>query len=226
MVQEELKAQPSYSDVFQMVIPPMTGFDEGVAGDYPSQVQHALDSALQRQRHHVEAEIADFTAARKQEFKSWRDQARRQARAIARLADMSRKTPPTPPKSLTMNQSLTPVKLPGAELFEKSPVIHYSHPGASPLAAASLTRSMSDVAAPATPPTTKVVLPSIPLSSSLKSPGSSNYSKPAKRVMFQDPLSDEVQSDVDDILEIVDIPTLPTPERGISVDGILLQHIN
>jgi hypothetical protein len=205
-----------------MVIPPMKDFDDAVAGDYPSQIQHLLDSAIQRQRHQMDAQVADFTAKKKQEFKSWRAQAREHARAIAKLAVPSKRSPQTSPKSgVTINTPKQATRSSGSELFEKSPVVSYSHPGASPLAAASSTRSVPDRPATPSPPPVKVVPPPIPLSSSLKSPGSSNFAKPIKRVMFQDPPEDEIPSDVDYTAHDTSQPIIPSTESAISVDGML-----
>jgi len=205
-----------------MVIPTINNSDDSVASDFPPEIQLTLDTAVQRQRTVTQAQIAEFRTEKQQEFKSWREQARKQATIIARIAETAAKTTsPTvnPPVTITSNQTkMTPN---GSELFPKSPVSQYAHPGASPLAAASLTRSQSDPPAAPSPPLAKITPPPVPLSSSLKSPASASMSKPVKRVMFQEPPDDELHSDVEEETQIdeMDVPAPPTGQSIISVDG-------
>ena len=205
-----------------MVIPPINNFDESVATDFPPEIQLTLDTAVQRQRNVTLSQIAEFKAQKQQEFKSWREQARKQARIIARIAESASKvTSPTfnQPITITPNQPKTTPN--GSELFPKSPVIEYTYPGASPLAAASLTRSQSEQPPSSLPPLVKITPPPIPLSSSLKSPASNSMPKPVKRVMFQEPLDDGLYSSLEEQTQIdeIEIPAPPTREQIISVDG-------
>jgi hypothetical protein len=211
--------------VFQMVIPPMNMQDDNRITDFPPEVQLTLESAVQRQRHVTHTQIADFATEKKQEFKSWRDEARKQAKIIANVANTVSKSPtfPSPVSKPALSISSAP---PGpitetSNLFQKSPVTQHTHPEASPLAAASLTRSQSERPSSPSPPSSKVTSPPIPLSSSLKFPGSSNYSKPVKRVMFQDPPDEELHSDADTEIhsDAVDIPAISNREATISIDG-------
>lgn len=216
--ERQLRAQPTYSDVFQMVIPTINNSDNTFSTDFPPEIQLTLDTATQRQRNVTQAQIAEFRTTKQQEFKSWREQARKQATIIARIAETATKAHTSsafdPSVTITQNQPiLTPN---GSELFPKSPVTQYAHPGASPLAAASLTRSHSEQPS-ISPPLAKITPPPIPLSSSLKSPASTSMSKPVKRVMFQEPPDDEVHSDVEEETQI-DIPAPPTGDPIISVD--------
>ena len=213
-----------------MVLPAVNMQDDASA-DLPPEVQHTLESAVQRQRAITQSQIAEFTSEKKQEFKHWREQARNQAQIIAKLAETV--SPAGSSSSLsTSKDSATPLPIPpisnssvkqASGLFQKSPVIQHAHPGASPLAAASLTRSQSARASTPSPPPAKVFTPPVPLSSSLKSPSSTNYSKPVKRVMFQEPPDMEVQSDTEEELPAVaiDIPASLDIEPVISVDGTI-----
>jgi hypothetical protein len=213
-----------------MVVPALAVHDDPSSG-LPPDIQHTLESAVQKQQAITQTQISEFTSEKKQEFKHWRDRARKQARIIAKLAETA--APPGSSSSFSKDSSATPLAiLPTSksltkqttDLFRKSPVIQHVPPGASPLAAASLTRSQSARASTPSPPPTKITPPRVPLSSSLKSPSSTNYSKPVKRVMFQDPPDIEVHSDLDGELPPAgaDIPTSVDTEPVISVDGILL----
>ena len=210
---------------------PAVNIQDDASPDLPPEVQHTLESAVQKQKAITQTQISEFTSEKKQEFKHWREQARKQARIIAKLAETvspaGSSSSPSPSKD-----SAAPLAIPRtsnstvkqtSELFQKSPVIQHAHPGASPLAAASLTRSQSARASTPSPPPAKVVSPPAPLSSSLKSPSSTNYSKPVKRVMFQEPPDVEVQSDAEDDRPVVgiDIPTSLDIEPVISVDGTI-----
>ena len=205
-----------------MVIPPINNSDDSVATDFPPEIQLTLDTATQRQRNVTQSQIAEFRTEKQQEFKSWREQARKQATIIARIAETAAKTTSpvfNPPVTITSNQPKMTIN--GSELFPKSPVTQYAHPGASPLAAASLTRSQSEQPSAPSPPLAKITPPPIPLSSSLKSPASGSMSKPVKRVMFQEPPDDEVHSDVEEETQIdeIDVPAPPAGQPIISVDG-------
>lgn len=213
----------SYSDLFKLVIPSTNVSEDGSGPDCPPQIQDMLESAMLRQRNIIQSEILDFTRKKQEELRLWRDRARRQARTIASLARQPSKNPPViaPTNAAVSINVLNPkMASSNSELFQKSPVTHYTQPEASPLAAASLTRDYYDRAATPSPPP-KVTPPPIPLSSSLKSPGSANFSKPVKRVMFQEPPDVEEQSDADDDAEIQkpSIPYLAPMEPTISVDG-------
>lgn len=212
-----------------MVLPPTKDADADATTTYPPQIQETLDSAVERQKNLMQAQINEFTATKKQEFKTWREEARNQARLLANIAVSSFKPPSpslTPSAAVRINSPSQSIPNPqNSELFQKSPVSQYSHPGASPLAAASLTRSFQERPVLPPSPPQKEKTPPIPLSSSLKSPGSSNYSKPVKRVMFQDPPDDEAHSDADDedvfeeASEEPDIPSMSNSDATISVDG-------
>lgn len=213
-----------------MVLPALSVQDDA-ASELPPEIQHTLESAVQKQKAITQTQISEFTSEKKQEFKNWREQARQQARIIAKLAETI--APPGPPPSSPSKDSAAPLAIPSSsnsktkqtsDLFQKSPVIQHSHPGASPLAAASLTRSQSARASTPSPPTAKTTPPPVALSSSLKSPSSANYSKPVKRVMFQDPPDIEVHSDADEELPTtdIDIPDSVDTEPVISVDGVIL----
>jgi hypothetical protein len=203
-----------------MVIPHVKDLDDGLATQFPLELEDTLESASQRQRQVIQAEINEFTARKRQEFKSWREQATKEAVMISRIVESISESPISN-SALTITPANSKTKTNGAELFQKSPVTQYSHPGASPLAAASLTRSQSERLPTPSPPS-KINPPPIPLSSSLKSPGSTNYSKPVKRVMFQDPPDEEVEgpSDVEEVH--TDYPSPSTLEPTISVDGTQL----
>jgi len=210
---------------------PAANIPEDASPDLPPEIQHTLESAVQKQRAITQSQISEFTSEKKQEFKHWREQARKQAQIIAKLAETV--SPAGSSSSLSPSKdSAKPLAIPPAsnssgkqtsELFQKSPVIQHTHPGASPLAAASLTRSQSARASTPSPPPAKIVTPPVPLSSSLKSPLSTNYSKPVKRVMFQEPPDMEVQSEAEEELPAVaiDIPTSLDIEPVISVDGTI-----
>lgn len=204
-----------------MVIPTINNSDDSGPTDFPPEIQLILDTAVQRQRNVTQAQIAEFRTAKQEEFKSWREQARKQAIIIARIAETAAKTTlPTfnPPVTITSNQAKMIPN--GSELFPKSPVSQYAHPGASPLAVASLTRSRSEQPPAPSPPLAKITPPPIPLSSSLKSPASASTSKPVKRVMFQDPPDDELHSDVEETqIDETSVPAPPNGEPTISVDG-------
>ena len=198
--------------------------DDDRISDFPPEIQLTLESAVQRQRHVTQTQITDFRIEKTQEFKSWRDQARKQAKVIAKVAKAVSK-PSTSPSPASKSPLSVPSTSSGSttetsDLFHKSPVTQHTHPEASPLAVASLTQSQSERSSSPSPPSSKVTSPPIPLSSSLKFPGSSNYSKPVKRVMFQDPL-DEVHSDAGTEIhaDAIDIPTNSNPEATISIDG-------
>lgn len=185
---------------------------------YPRQVQDILESAIPRQRAAVQAEILEFTRRKKEEFRTWLDQVRKEADALAGIVP----TPPLETSPASVEQAISisrPDAQTNSDLFQKSPIGQYTHPGASPLAAASLTPSFSDPLKTPSPPS-KITLPPVPLSSSLKSPGSLNQSKTVKRVMFQD-LPDEAPSDADDEIPIreVSAPDISPREPIISVDG-------
>jgi hypothetical protein len=221
-VQGELQAQPTYSDVFHMVIPSGDDADTGLLPNIPPEIQLTLDSAIQQRWNMTQSLIMEFATEKRQEFKSWRERARRQASTIARISEsISSASIPISPSSKAALTIIAPSKneAQNIELFQKSPVTQYSHPGASPLAAASLTRSQSE--RPSSPPLpSKITTPPIPLSSSLKSPGSSNYSRPVKRVMFQDPPDEEVHSDIDEVhVDDANISAPLSVEPTISVDG-------
>jgi hypothetical protein len=205
-----------------MMVPAIKEVDDDITPDYPAQIQETLDSAVSRRKATVQAQISDFTTEKRQEFKSWRDQARQQAKIIASVAQPTRSPTPTPiPNTALVTSQQTPsTTSPRPDLFQKSPLSSFTHPGASPLAAASLTRSYSEQRPrPPSPPLYKITPPPIPLSSSLKSPGNHNFGKPAKRVMFQDPPDDTAQSDMEDEIQETTIPILPPPSATISVDG-------
>ena len=55
--------------------------------EFPPEVELTLEAAVQRQRHVTQNQITDFTTEKQQEFKSWRDQARKQAKMIAKVAE-------------------------------------------------------------------------------------------------------------------------------------------
>lgn len=211
-----------------MVIPPVNvQDDDATTTDFPPEIQLTLESAVQRQRHVTRTQITDFTTEKKQEFKSWKDQARKQAKIIATVVDTVSKpsTSPSPASKSPLSTSSTPSQSTSktSDLFQKSPVTQHTHPEASPLAAASLARSQSErPSSPSPPPSASIVTPPpITLSSSLKCPGSSNYLKPVKRVMFQDPPDEEVHSDAETEIQAdsIDIPTNSNTEAIISVDG-------
>jgi hypothetical protein len=206
-----------------MVVPSTKEVDDDATPEYPPQIQETLESAVLRRKATIQTQITDFTAEKRQEFKSWRDQARKQAKIIATVASSSSKPPPPSPipNTALVMPATRPVTSPNKELFQKSPLSSYSHPGASPLAAASLTRSYSEQKPlPPSPPLHKITPPPIPLSSSLKSPGNHSFGKPVKRVMFQDPPDDTAQSDIEEEIQETPIPTLPPSSATISVDGI------
>jgi hypothetical protein len=202
-----------------MVVPSIGDSADNAAPEYPSQIQDTLDSAVQRQREITQTQISEYTERKKQEFRSWREQVRKQAKIIATIASTSssNKAPTSPPPNAKVNSPNREVET--SEYFRKSPVTVNSRPGASPLAAASLTRSYSDRRPSPSPSPPKVTSTPVPLSSSLKSPGSSNYQKTPKRVMFQDPVDDEPQSGAEKVEEI-HIPSLPKLEPSITVDGM------
>jgi len=213
-----------------VVLPPAKDVgDDAAAPNYPPQIQEALESAVEQQRNAIQQQINDFTATKKQEFIAWRETARIQAKELAAVAASTVKAPSsslTPSAAVPINSPVQPKPPPqNSVLFQKSPVPQYSHPGASPLAAASLTQSFPNRPLIPPSPPTKEKTPPIPLSSSLKSPGSANYSKPVKRVMFQDP-PDEAQSDAEDEdlfeeeSQHPEIPSLTNSDATISVDGI------
>jgi hypothetical protein len=205
-----------------MVIPSTKEVDDDATPDYPPQIQETLESAVLRRKATLQAQITDFTSEKRQEFKSWRDQARKQAKIIATVASSSSTPPPeSPVPNTTLAKPTTrPIVSPRLDLFQKSPLSSYSHPGASPLAAASLTRSYSEqTPIPPSPPLHKITPPPIPLSSSLKSPGNHSFGKPVKRVMFQDPPDDTAQSDIEEETQETPIPVLPLSSATISVDG-------
>ena len=202
-----------------MVIPNQDS-DESLSAEVPPEIQQTLDSAIQRQRNIIQSQINDFTTQKRQEFKLWQDEARKQATIIARIA-----TPgfgfSHPSLRGTLSIPLAPKSTAQTtELFQKSPVSQYSHPSASPLAAASLSRSQSEQPLSTSPPLSKITPPPIPLSSSLKSPGSSNLPKPVKRVMFQVPQDEEAPSEAEEPqIDEIEIPSPPAVELTISVDG-------
>ena len=215
--------------MFGVVLPKTDDADEDVNTSVPPQIQDTFEAAVDQKRDTIQALINDFTATKKQEFKSWREEARKQAKLLASVASSPVKKLPShslsPTPAVRISSPSQPKPSPqNSELFQKSPVSQYSHPGASPLAAASLTHSFQERPVIPPSPPAKQKTPPIPLSSSLKSPVSSNYSKPVKRVMFQDP-PDEAQTDVDEDLfeeesEEPDIPSLSNSDATISVDGM------
>lgn len=210
-----------------MVIPPVNVRDDDTTPDFPPEIQLTLESAVQRQRHVTRAQITDFTAEKKQEFKSWKDEARKQAKIIATVVEtVSRpSTSPSPASKPVLSASSTPSQSTSktSDLFQKSPVTQHTHPEPSPLAAANLTPSQSErPSSPSPPPSSSIVTPPpIILSSSLKCPGSSNYLKPVKRVMFQGLPDEEVHSDAETEIQVdtAYIPTDSNTEAIISVDG-------
>jgi hypothetical protein len=214
-----------------MVLPAVNVQDD-TSSNLPPEIQHTLESAVQKQKVITQTQISAFTTEKNKEFKQWREQARKQARIIAKLAESvsSSASSFSPVKEstapLAIPTSPTSQSKQGSELFPKSPVIPYTHPGASPLAAASLTRSQSARASSPSPPPAKITPPPVPLSSSLKSPASANYSKPVKRVMFQDPPDFEVHSDAEEEGGVCvlgpEFPASVDTEPVISVDGAYL----
>ena len=202
--------------------------------DFPPEVELTLEAAVQRQRHVTQNLITDYTTEKRQEFKTWREEARKQAKMIAKVAENVSKpalSPSSTPKAalaIPPSQGEQPAQ--STDLFQKSPVTQHTHSGTSPLAAVSLMRSQSERRSSPSPPSSKVTPPPIPLSSSLKFPGSSNYSKPVKRVMFQDPPDEEVQSDGEPEIhtDALNIPITASPEPTISVDGmpLLLNNVH
>jgi hypothetical protein len=218
--------------VFGVVLPKVKDADDDTDLSVPPQIQDTFEAAVDHKRDTIQAQINDFTATKKQEFKSWREEARKQAKLLASVATSVKKPPSvslTPTAAVTINLPSQPKPSPQhSELFQKSPVSQYSHPGASPLAAASLTRSAPERPVLPPSPPAKEKTPPILLSSSLKSPGSSNYSKPVKRVMFQDP-PDEAQKDADEDSteeesDEPEIPSMSNSDATISVDGILKRY--
>ena len=209
-----------------MVVPQSTLYES--VKNLPPAIQLTLDSAEKRQRNHTEVKIINYTNKKKQEFTSWRERARRDASLIAQIC----RTPvcaPRTSKPLSMSTPTLPMNTGnGTDLFPKSPVTTYVRPspGAS-LAAANLTRSLSEQPSFPSPPVSKFT-PLVPLSSSLKSASSSNLPRPVKRVMFQDPPDEEVHLDADDDIpgdkdgqaDYFDGPVEPPIEGTISVDGI------
>lgn len=203
-----------------MIVPLQKDADIGPSSNIPPEIQLTLDTAVQQQWNITQSLIMEFATEKRQEFKSWREQARRQASMIARVAEStSRSSDSTSTPALTIATTIPKTTAQNIELFQKSPVTQYSHPGESPLAAASLTRSHSERPS-SSPPLSKTTPPLIPLSSSLKSPGSSNFSKPVKRVMFQDPPDEEVHSDIDEAhVDDLNVSASLSAEPTISVDG-------
>lgn len=208
-----------------MVIPAVNVQDEDGIKDFPPEIQSTLESAVQRQWHVTKTQITDFTTKKKQEFKSWKDQARKHAKIMAKVAETMSKpsTLPSPVSKSALSVPSTPSgsTTETSALFQKSPVTQHIHPEPSPLAAASLSRSQSERPSSPSPPSSKVTTPPIPVSSSLKFPGSSNNLKPVKRVMFQDPPDEEVHSDAETQIQAdaIDIPAKSNSEATISVDG-------
>ena len=207
-----------------MVVPPINVPDDTPTTKFPPEIQLTLDCAVQRQRHAMQTQITNFTTEKKQEFKSWREQAKKQARILARVAETL--TTSSTSKSAASEAVLTTPSSPSpptlqssSDLFPKLSVTHHSLSGPSPLASASVTEGQPQPSpSPSTPPS-KVTT----LSPSLKFPGSSNYSKPVKRVMFQDLLDEEIAHSAGDT-EVQDgeinVTPASDPSPIISVDGM------
>jgi hypothetical protein len=221
--QTELRQNPNYSELFQMVIP-SSAAESAAKSYYPPQIQELVESATLRQRSAVHAEIVEFTKRKKEEFRIWRDQVRSQAQVIANLVSapnnlQKQSASETAGFPITTFKATTVLEN-NVDMFPKTPVSVFSPHGPSPFAAAScLVRSRSDEPTP--PQRAKIVPPppsvSVPLSSSLKSPSSSNYPKPVKRVMFQDPVDVEPQSEIEDEF-------ISSAEPAIVVDGTSLSY--
>jgi len=221
----DLQNSLDYSEIFEIIIPSAHSLKGGGTTYYPPQIQEALETAILRRRHSVHKEVQEFTRKKKEEFRAWRERIRLQAQVIASMASLpisktSENVPSRKPGTLNLSKPKPDVQ--NLNLFHKSPFTQHFHHEASPLAAVNLTRSYSERPASPSPPSSKVTSPTVPLSSSLKSPNSSNYPKRAKRVMFRDPPDVESQSDVEEESPFHETNICcPLPsEPSITVDGI------
>src|SRR5947207_12544178 len=114
-----------------MVIPAVNIQDEGTTEDFPPEIQFTLESAVQRKRHVTQTKITDFTTEKRQEFKSWRDETRKQAKIIAKVAETvsikpSRSAAPASKVALSIPSIPSGETTQASDLFPKSPVTQHA----------------------------------------------------------------------------------------------------